>query len=78
MCICQGCGKIIQKEFFYCPWCGYSKINQENNESQRLHLEMNEEKMRQNKLNQIEKLEEELDNLERELSVLVLSAEMHK
>ena len=78
MCICQGCGKIIQKEFFYCPWCGYSKINKENNESQRLHLEMNEEKMRQNKLNQIEKLEEELDNLERELSVLVLSAEMHK
>ncbi len=28
--------------------------------------------------NQLEKMEEELDNLERELSVLVLSAEMHK
>ena len=27
VCICGGCGRTIEKEFVYCPWCGQSKIS---------------------------------------------------
>ena len=35
-------------------------------------------KMMEKRYNQIEKMEEQLDSLEKELSIMVLSAEMHK
>jgi len=22
VCVCNNCGKTIEKEFLYCPWCG--------------------------------------------------------
>ena len=64
MCICSGCGKLIDNKFYYCPWCGFSRMEQE--------------KQFQKRNNQLEKMEEQLDSLEHELSILVLSAEMHK
>lgn len=26
--ICNGCGRDIEKDFAYCPWCGEKSINQ--------------------------------------------------
>ena len=78
MSICSGCGKIIDSKFYYCPWCGYSRSQQDSEESAELRLRHFEEKQLEDHCNQIEKLEEQLDCLEKELSILVLSAEMHK
>ena len=78
MCICSGCGKLIDKRFYYCPWCGFSRVVQEKDESAELRYAKFKEKQFQKQNNQIEKMEEQLDNLEHELSILVLSAEMHK
>ena len=78
MCICSGCGKLIDKRFYYCPWCGFSRVVQEKDESAELRYAKFKEKQFQKRNNQIEKMEEQLDTLEHELSILVLSAEMHK
>ena len=78
MCLCSGCGKLIDKRFYYCPWCGFSRVVQEKDESAELRYAKFKEKQFQKRNNQIEKMEEQLDNLEHELSILVLSAEMHK
>ena len=78
MCICGGCGKLIDKRFFYCPWCGKSRVTQEKDDSAELRYAKFKEKQFQKRYNQLEKMEEQLDDLEHELSILVLSAEMHK
>lgn len=76
--VCGGCGKLISSSFYYCPWCGYSRIKQENEDSQNLRYQQFKRKLAEARRNQVEKMEEQLDDLEKELSVLVLSAEMHK
>ena len=78
MCICGGCGKLIDKRFYYCPWCGYSRVEKETEDSTKLRYEKFKEKMIEKRYNQIERMEEQLDSLEKELSIMVLSAEMHK
>lgn len=78
MCICGNCGRTIQSQFYYCPWCGESRMKQQTEASdERLYRKIEEVRDRK-RYDQLEKMEEQLDNLERELSVLVLSAEMHK
>lgn len=78
MCICGNCGRTIQSQFFYCPWCGESRTKQQTEEAdERLSKRICEIRDRK-RYDQLEKMEEQLDNLERELSVLVLSAEMAK
>lgn len=76
--ICTGCGKLISESYYYCPWCGYSRISEETKESLNLKYEQYKQKKLNHKLNQLEKMREELDALEKELSILVLSTEMHK
>lgn len=78
MCICANCGRTVQSQFFYCPWCGESRMKQQSEATDELlNRRINEIRDRK-RYNQLEKMEEQLDNLEKELSVLVLSAEMHK
>lgn len=76
MCICDNCGKLIDNKFFYCPWCGYSKVAQEKEDSLQLRLSQLKEKQKAARQSQIDRMEAELDALEKELNVLVLSAEM--
>jgi len=76
--ICIGCGKLIDKSYFYCPWCGTSRVNQEKESSMELRYKQYKKRQIEERRLQLEKMSEELDNLEKELSVLALSAEMHK
>ena len=76
--ICGGCGKLINVNYCYCPWCGYSKVAEESKESLNLRYEEYRQNSYNRRINQIEKMEEQLNQLEKELEVLVLSAEMHK
>ena len=59
MCICSGCGKLIDNKFYYCPWCGYSRMEAEKQESAELRYAKFKEKQFQKRYNQLEKMEEQ-------------------
>lgn len=76
--ICCGCGKTIEKKFFYCPWCGLSKISKNYEDEVDFNYFQYKERLIKTREDQVKKLQNDLELLEKELSVLVLSAEMHK
>ena len=76
MCICNGCGKLIDSKFFYCPWCGASKVKNDTVEAIELQVQQYKQKKQDDRIQLIQKMEEELNSLEKELSVLILSHAM--
>lgn len=76
--VCGGCGRTIDSKFIYCPWCGFSKIENGKDVSLEDMFLKYEETRKAMRRKQLYEMEKELDELENELSVLVLSAEMHK
>ena len=63
----------------YCPWCGVSRVSDaDDKESLEMMLNHYEEDRKDVRRKQLYEMERELEDLEQELSVLVLSAEMHK
>lgn len=76
MCICAGCGKLIENKYYYCPWCGYSRVAQEKEDSMELRFNQLKARQIEERQNKIAELTEQLDDLEKELSMLVLSAQM--
>ena len=75
--VCKGCGRTLNKDYLYCPWGGYSRVSHDE-ESLDVLLNQFEENRKDVRRRHLHEMERELDNLEEELSVLVLSAEMHK
>lgn len=80
MSICGCCGRTTDKNFPFCPWCGKSKIKaaDESRETQDVIIRNNLDKKHAEQVEQMEAIGKKIDDLERELSVLVLSAEMAK
>ena len=75
--VCKGCGRTLNKDFLYCPWCGYSRVSHDE-ESLDVLFNQFEENRKDVRRKQLHEMERQLEDLEQELSVLVLSAEMHK
>ncbi len=75
VCVCGGCGRTIDNEYLYCPWCGQEKMHDRKDAMEAVFRNL-EQKQAEGRARQIEKLEQELDALEQDLSILVLSAEM--
>ncbi len=78
VCVCNSCGRTIDKEFIYCPWCGVSKLKADDKESLDLVFAQLEEKQAMDREKRVHALEKTLDDLERDLDILVLSVEMAK
>lgn len=76
--VCKGCGRTIDGKFLYCPWCGFSKVTHEHEDSLDELLNRYKEKQKNTRRQYLYEMEQQLDELENELSVLVLSTEMHK
>lgn len=72
--ICGGCGRMIEKQFIYCPWCGAMQIKKTGSEYQKLRCRQAEEKRRAGQEKQLQTVENQLAALEKELDVLILSA----
>lgn len=72
--VCGGCGRMIEKQFIYCPWCGAAQIKKECHEYQERFFEQAEERQRTKREKQLQTVEKKLSSLEKELDVLVLSA----
>ena len=77
ICVCKGCGRTLEKKFLYCPWCGTSRVSHDE-ESLDMLFTQYEENRTEVRRKQLYEMERELDDLEEELSVYVLSAQMHK
>ena len=75
--VCKGCGRTIQSEFLYCPWCGYSRVSEPEDSLDVLFNRFRENR-KDERRKQLHALERQLDDLKQELDVRVLSAEMHK
>ena len=76
--VCKGCGRTIDGKFLYCPWCGVSRVSYDDEETLNSLFDKFEENQKNTRIQHISEMERQLDELEQELSVLVLSAEMHK
>ena len=74
--VCSGCGREIEKNFVYCPWCGIQLIKKESREYQNLFFEQVEQKRRTEQEQKLQNVGKQLDELEKELDVLVLGAEL--
>lgn len=74
--VCSGCGREIEKNFVYCPWCGIQLIKKESREYQNLFFEQVEHKRRTEQEQKLQNVGKQLDELEKELDVLVLCAEL--
>ncbi|MGI5059127.1 hypothetical protein [Treponema pectinovorum] len=77
VCVCGGCGRTIEKEFLYCPWCGQAKMHNDKDALEAVFRNL-EQKQAENREKRLKKLEKQLDDLEQDLSILALSAEMAK
>jgi hypothetical protein len=78
VCVCRSCGRTIERDFIYCPWCGLSRLQENDAAVLENVFHQLEEKQADDRSRRLHKLEEELDMLEKDLNMLVLSAEMHK
>ena len=76
--VCRGCGRTIDNEFIYCPWCGYSRVSDDDKESLNAIFKKLEQVQNESREQQLQSMEQQLDALESELNTLVLSTEMHK
>ena len=74
--VCSGCGREIEKNFVYCPWCGIQLIKKESREYQNLFFEQVEQKRRTEQEQKLQNVGKQRDELEKELDVLVLCAEL--
>lgn len=76
--VCNGCGRTFENEYAFCPWCGQEHKNMDHRDYmdvifQRYATQRNE--LRREKINSVSR---KISELEKDLNVLVLSAEMHK
>ena len=78
ICVCGGCGRTIETEFIYCPWCGQTKMQNNDKAALESVFKSLELKQAEERARRLAELEKELDELEQDLSILALSAEMAK
>lgn len=75
--ICKCCGRTLNTGFMFCPWCGESKLNNDENGLDGLFAKL-EAKQKIDRENRLEEMKSRLEDLEKELSVLALSYEMSR
>lgn len=76
--VCRGCGRTIESEFIYCPWCGYSRVAADDSLPLEAVFNKLEQMQNDSRNAHISEMQEQLADLESELDTLVLCAEMHK
>lgn len=74
--LCKGCGRLIENNFIFCPWCGIQLMNNNSKEyienlSTKIEFERKQEQQKK-----IENVGKQIDNLEKELEIIVLSTKL--
>lgn len=77
MIICKCCGRTLDTGFMFCPWCGESKLNNDEKSLDGMLLKL-ETRQKIDRENRLEEMKSRLEDLEKELSILALSYEMSR
>ncbi len=79
VCVCSGCGRTIEKDYVFCPWCGRSRVtNEDCEDAVDSAFNCMQDMQNERHYERLEQMKKKLDNLDKELSSLILSTEMHK
>lgn len=79
ICVCGGCGRTVEKNYVFCPWCGHSRVcDDDAKEAADSVQEIKIEDQVEKRLARLDEMEKKLNDLEKELNILILSAEMHR
>lgn len=70
--VCRGCGRTIESDFIYCPWCGFSRAASDDNDSLETVFHKLEVLQRNSHMRRISEAGKQIDNLVSELDTLVL------
>ena len=76
--VCCGCGRTIEKEFAFCPWCGEEHKEIERNDYMDIIFQRYTNQRNELRRQKITSVSRKINELEKDLDVLVLSAEMHR
>lgn len=74
--VCKDCGRTIDKDYIYCPWCGLSQIEQkvQNPDFDDVFSRIEEIQNKGCEI-QINKIEKKLEALEKDLSSILTVTE---
>ncbi len=77
VCVCNACGRTIERSFLYCPWCGVSCAASVNAEKiLNPVFDKLEEIQNKNRLLRIAQIGNSIDELEKSLDIMVLQSEL--
>lgn len=76
--MCKQCGKINNINYKYCPWCGALQNDYHNDTHIETVFSILEEKQNDIQLQEISEMEKQLDELDRELSIIEVGLGIHK
>ena len=64
VCNCANCGKTIEKDFIYCPWCGKKHAQETDKEIFENVMKILEVKQSDNRNFRVKKIEQKIHELE--------------
>ena len=70
--VCNGCGRILETSFLYCPWCGLERDTYDEDEVIEDSFSRLELVAERGQAKKVKILKERLDSLQSELEQLVL------
>lgn len=77
--VCRGCGRLLEKDFIYCPWCGMERNSVDSEEIMDGVFDKLENMAEAGHEKRVKAIKNKLDSLESELNNLVsLGAESKK
>jgi hypothetical protein len=77
VCVCRNCGKTIDRNFIYCPWCGEEQTEAVNSRAFDAVFQKLEEHQNSDREKRLHRMEKKLDELEKDLNGFVLKMEIH-
>lgn len=73
VCICNHCGKTIERDFVYCPWCGKENTEPSDNTVLENVFSQLEVKQANDRNSRIKRIESKIAEIERGLDELSMS-----
>ncbi|MDY6397314.1 MAG: hypothetical protein SPL22_06245 [Treponema sp.] len=67
VCVCNHCGKTIEREFHYCPWCGKENAEPSDNSVLENVFAQLESKQADDRSSRVKKIESKIEEIERGL-----------
>ncbi len=78
VCVCGGCGRTSDNDVIYCPGWGQAKMRSDEKSVIDAVFKNLERKQAEDRVRRLASLGKKLDDLEQDLNILALSAEMAK